>query len=78
MYNYRYAQCWVLAGVGVTLLRALGVACRPVTCYEAAHSCSKLGQLDLTFTPQGEMVNDITQDQLWYAFYIMLKILKNS
>ena len=55
----------MLAGVTITLLRALGVVCRPITCYEAAHHCSKPGQLDLAFTPQGEMLDDATHDQLW-------------
>ena len=63
----RYGQCWVLTGVAVTLLRALGIGCRPVTCYEAAHLCTKLGQVDFCFTPQGEMLDNATQDQLWYV-----------
>ncbi|CAI8024944.1 Protein-glutamine gamma-glutamyltransferase 4 [Geodia barretti] len=61
----RYGQCWVLAGVTVTLLRALGIASRPVTCYESGHHCSKPGQLDLAFSPQGELLHTATQDQLW-------------
>lgn len=63
--QYRYGQCWVLAGVTITLLRALGVVCRPVTCYDAAHLCQKPGQIDLAFTPQGEMLDNATNDQLW-------------
>ena len=64
---FRYGQCWVLAGVTVSLLRALGVASRPVTCYEAAHHCSKPRQVDRAFTPQGELLDSATQDQIWCA-----------
>lgn len=61
----RYGQCWVLAGVCVSLLRALGLASRPVTCYNAAHVCSKLGQVDKHFTTDGELLDDSTGDRIW-------------
>uniref|UniRef100_A0AC34FNE8 Transglutaminase-like domain-containing protein n=1 Tax=Panagrolaimus sp. ES5 TaxID=591445 RepID=A0AC34FNE8_9BILA len=33
----KYAQCWVYAGVFVTLLRTIGIPCRTITCIESAH-----------------------------------------
>lgn len=61
----RYGQCWVFAGVCVSLLRALGIACRPVTCYNSAHFCTKLGQVDRYFSTEGELVDELSKDQIW-------------
>lgn len=33
----KYGQCWVFAGVFTTLCRALGIPCRTITTFEAAH-----------------------------------------
>jgi len=59
----RYAQCWVLAGVAVTLMRALGIAARPVTCYNMA-SCFG-NTLARYFTSEGDFVHGITSDIVW-------------
>lgn len=61
----RYGQCWVFAGVCVSLLRVLGIASRPVTCYNSAHFCSKLGQVDRYFSTEGELVDELSRDQIW-------------
>ena len=34
--SIRYGQCWVFAGIITTVCRALGLPCRPVTCYSSA------------------------------------------
>ena len=62
---HRYAQCWVFAGVAVTLLRALGLPSRPVTCYEAAHYCSRPRQVDWAFSTEGELLHEASGDQVW-------------
>ena len=52
-----------MAGVAVTLMRALGIAARPVTCYNMAN-CS--GQtLARYFTSEGDFVHGITSDVVW-------------
>lgn len=61
----RYGQCWVFAGVVVTLLRALGIVSRCVTCYEAAHQSSRLMQVDRYFTADGDLVHDANSDNVW-------------
>ena len=61
----RSGQCWVFAGVAVSLLRALGIACRPVTCYNAAHYCQKLSQAERYFSIDGDLIHDIGRDQIW-------------
>lgn len=54
-----------MAGVTVTLMRALGIAARPVTCYDMA-SCSGT-ILSRYFTSEGDFVHGITSDIVWLA-----------
>lgn len=61
----RYGQCWVFAGVVVTLLRALGIASRCVTVYEAAHRSSRLMQVDRYFSADGDLLHDTNSDSVW-------------
>lgn len=42
----KYGQCWVYAGVAVTLARALGFAARPITAYASAHDTDKSLTID--------------------------------
>ena len=66
----------MFAGVCVTLLRALGIACRPVTCYNSAHFCStKLGQVDRYFSTDGELVDELSRDQIWYGLKLAMYII---
>ena len=53
----------------MSLLRSLGIACRPVTCYNSAHLCTKLGQVDRYFSTEGELVEDLSKDQIWYKIH---------
>ena len=69
----RYAQCWVLAGVAVTLMRALGIAVRPVTCYNIA-SCFG-STLSRYFTAEGDFVRGITSDIVWLVIDQKVHIL---
>ncbi len=61
----RYGQCWVFAGVAVSLLRALGLAARPVTCFNAAHYTTRPGVVERHFTREGELAQDLNTDQIW-------------
>lgn len=55
-----------MAGVAVTLMRALGIAARPVTCYNMAN-CSGT-TLARYFTSEGDFVHGITSDVVWSVF----------
>lgn len=63
-----------MAGVAVTLMRALGIAARPITCYNMAN-CSG-ATLARYFTSEGDFVHGITSDVVWsvleYALYILM------
>ena len=61
----RYAQCWIVAGVTVTLLRVLGIPSRPVTCYEAAHQTKQLGEVNYYFSPEGNLLHELAMDHIW-------------
>ena len=61
----RYAQCWIVAGVTVTLLRVLGIPSRPVTCYEAAHQTKQLGEVNYFFSPEGNLLHELAVDSVW-------------
>lgn len=52
-----------MAGVAVTLMRALGIAARPITCYNMAN-CSGV-TLARYFTSEGDFVHGITSDVVW-------------
>ena len=56
-----------MAGIAVTLMRALGIAARPVTCYNIA-SCSG-ATLARYFTSEGDFVHGITSDVVWLVYY---------
>lgn len=65
MHANRFGQCWVCAGVAITLLRCLGIPCRPVTCYNVAMMTEKLGRVNRYFTPEGNLVESIKSDSIW-------------
>ena len=51
--------------MAITLLRALGIPCRPVTCYEAATHSKKLGQVNRYFTPEGDPIHELEDGHIW-------------
>ena len=63
----RYGQCWTTAGLAVTLLRILGIPCRPVTCYDAAMTTKQLGRVNCYFTPEGNLIDGVkpSNDHIW-------------
>lgn len=65
-----------MAGVAVTLMRALGIAARPVTCYNMA-SCSGV-TLARYFTSEGDFVHGITSDVVWLVLMISLSVSINA
>ena len=51
-------------GVAVSLLRVLGLPCRPVTCYDTAMTSK--GKIDRYFTPEGRLLHELEIDNTWY------------
>lgn len=61
----KYAQCWVYAGVLTTICRALGIPCRPVTGYNAAHDSQESLTIDIIYDEDGNVLNEFTKDSIW-------------
>ncbi len=49
----------------MSLLRALGIGARPITCYNPAHHTSKPGMVEKHFTQEGELVQELSPDRIW-------------
>eukprot|EP00092_Neocalanus_flemingeri_P003560 GFUD01003818.1.p1 GENE.GFUD01003818.1~~GFUD01003818.1.p1 ORF type:complete len:762 (+),score=203.77 GFUD01003818.1:286-2286(+) len=68
--SIRYGQCWVFAGIITTICRALGLPCRPVTCYKSAHDTNKSLTIDKYYDQDGEELRGIRgapgiSDSIW-------------
>ena len=66
----KYGQCWVFAGLMTTICRALGLPCRPVTCYSSAHDTNKSFTIDKYYDTDGEELKGIPgapgiNDSIW-------------
>ncbi|OWR44550.1 putative annulin [Danaus plexippus plexippus] len=61
----KYAQCWVYAGVLTTLCRALGIPCRPVSGYDAAHDSQGSLTIDIIKDENGDTLEEFTNDSVW-------------
>ncbi|XP_039763506.1 annulin-like isoform X1 [Pararge aegeria] len=61
----KYAQCWVYAGVLTTICRALGIPCRPVTGYDAAHDSQGSLTIDIIKDEKGNTLEEFTRDSVW-------------
>ncbi|CAH0748849.1 unnamed protein product [Diatraea saccharalis] len=61
----KYAQCWVYAGVLTTICRALGIPCRPVTGFDAAHDSGGSLTIDIIQDEDGTILENFTSDSVW-------------
>lgn len=61
----KYAQCWVYAGILTTICRALGIPCRPVTGYDAAHDSQGSLTIDIIMDEEGNTMDEFTRDSVW-------------
>ncbi|XP_037297754.1 annulin isoform X2 [Manduca sexta] len=61
----KYAQCWVYAGVLTTICRALGIPCRPVTGFDAAHDSQGSLTIDIIKDEEGTTLDEFTRDSVW-------------
>ncbi|KAH8020103.1 hypothetical protein HPB51_024490 [Rhipicephalus microplus] len=63
--SVNYGQCWVFSGVCNTVCRALGIPCRPVTCYASAHDTDESITVDRYFDKEGEELKKYSRDSIW-------------
>lgn len=63
--SVNYGQCWVFSGVCNTVCRALGIPCRPVTCYASAHDTDESITIDRYFDKDGEELKKYSRDSIW-------------
>lgn len=63
--SVNYGQCWVFSGVCNTVCRALGIPCRPVTCYASAHDTDESITIDRYFDKEGEELKKYSRDSIW-------------
>nr|WVH01987.1 protein-glutamine gamma-glutamyltransferase K-like isoform X6 [Halisarca dujardinii] len=61
----KYGQCFVFSAVAVTVLRSLGIACRPVTCYNCAPETAAKGRVERYFTSDGDLAHSLCKDSVW-------------
>ncbi|NWV67521.1 TGM4 glutamyltransferase, partial [Malurus elegans] len=60
-----YGQCWVFAGVLNTVMRCLGVPCRCVSTFDAAHDTDENLRVDVYLNDKGEKLNSLSLDSVW-------------
>uniref|UniRef100_G3NLK6 Transglutaminase-like domain-containing protein n=1 Tax=Gasterosteus aculeatus TaxID=69293 RepID=G3NLK6_GASAC len=60
----RYGQCWVFAGVLCTVMRVLGIPCRVVTVFNAAHDGDANLTIEEFYSTTGEKLN-LSKDSIW-------------
>jgi transglutaminase 1 len=61
----KYAQCWVFGGTLTSVLRALGIPCRPVTNFVSAHDTDASRSIDYYFDSNHEEMPNLCSDSLW-------------
>lgn len=64
----RYGQCWVFSGVLTTLMRALGIPSRSVTCLGSAHDTDQTLTVDEHFVKHpetGRFESAGKEDSIW-------------
>ncbi|XP_075992470.1 annulin-like isoform X2 [Anticarsia gemmatalis] len=61
----KYGQCWVFAGVLTSVCRALGIPCRPVSGFDAAHDTQGSLTIDIIADEEGNILEDYTKDLIW-------------
>ncbi|KAH6946248.1 hypothetical protein HPB50_012451 [Hyalomma asiaticum] len=61
----RYGQCWVFSAVCNTVCRALGIPCRPVTCFNSAHDTDQNITIDIYYDKEGWELEKYSKDSIW-------------
>ncbi|RZF45384.1 hypothetical protein LSTR_LSTR002827 [Laodelphax striatellus] len=61
----KYGQCWVFAGIVCTVCRALGIPCRVITTYAAAHDTQNSLTVDYFVDENGSVMEELNSDSIW-------------
>nr|XP_006824931.1 PREDICTED: hemocyte protein-glutamine gamma-glutamyltransferase-like [Saccoglossus kowalevskii] len=62
----KYGQCWVFAGLGTSVFRALGIPARTVTTFEAGRDKDSSLTVDTYFSEEdGSVLEDMSSEFVW-------------
>ncbi|XP_068568547.1 transglutaminase 5, like [Cebidichthys violaceus] len=60
----KYGQCWVFAAVMCTVMRVLGIPCRPITNFNSAHDTNANLVIEEYYSETGQKLNH-SKDSIW-------------
>lgn len=59
--------------LGFSVCRALGIPCRNITCYAAAHDTQNSLTVDYFVDEDGRVMEELNSDSIWYERFVVIK-----